>query len=339
MYGNINMSEENFKNSILFLRTGKLGDMIVATPLFSALRCEFSECKIAVACSPYNDIIIKNNSDIDLKRKTNFHSIIDVIKLISWIKKQRFGWVVDLTPGDSRTTTLICKFTKGKHTRTAGMHKKLYSRHFDLVTDYKDIHIIDRNIKLLEKIIGRTINTTTRPKIELSENENSKAVQFLQSIESKKHLIGVNLSAGAPARQWTNKTYQEFVKKLSNKFGNSCSILLFSVGEQRTWAESLQQNFDSVTSVSAFDFLTITAIMKHLSILFTPDTSLLHVASAFSIPVIAIYSEDKENFIRWRSYKIPSRDIIASSGNVNEITAETAFNKLTELIQTEGLLK
>jgi ADP-heptose:LPS heptosyltransferase len=333
------MSEENITKSILFLRPGKLGDMIVATPLFSVLRSEFPEYKIAVACSPYNEIIIKNNSDIDIKRKTNFHSVIDVIRLIRWIKNQRFGWIVDLTPGDSRTTTMISKFSRGKHIRTAGMHKNVYSSHFDIVTDDSDIHIIDRNIKLLEKVTGKTFCTSVRPKIVLSENENSKARQFLDTICLKNFLIGVNLSAGAPVRQWTYNTYQDLIKRLSNEFGDKCTILLFSVGEQRTWAEDLQQIFDSVKSVPAFDFLIITALIKHLSILFTPDTSLLHVASAFSIPVVATYSPDKENYIRWRSYKIPSRDIVAPLENVNEITAETAFVKLKDLVQTEGLLK
>ncbi|HEX2959619.1 MAG TPA: hypothetical protein VHO70_22475, partial [Chitinispirillaceae bacterium] len=61
----------------------------------------------------------------------------------------------------------------------------------------------------------------------------------------------------------------------------------------------------------------------------------LHLASAVKIPVVALYCTAGENLIRWRAYDVLNRELIASqSEDVNEISAEGAFEEIKNIIET-----
>ena len=52
--------------SVVCIRPGKLGDMIVATPLFSALKKQGGVERLAVLCSATNGVVIRHNPNIDV---------------------------------------------------------------------------------------------------------------------------------------------------------------------------------------------------------------------------------------------------------------------------------
>jgi ADP-heptose:LPS heptosyltransferase len=110
--------------SVACLRPGKLGDMIVATPLFSALKQQGGVTRLAVLCSPANEPVIRHNPHIDTVRPVNFHAVGDVIKTIGWLRRARFDALVDLTPGFSRTNFIISQFG-GRGAVLAGIEKEL----------------------------------------------------------------------------------------------------------------------------------------------------------------------------------------------------------------------
>ncbi len=317
---------------LLFLRPGKLGDMIVITPLFRAVKTAFPDSYIAIACSPYNEIVIRYNPFLDHIRVVNFHSFLHVIKLILWIRKQHFDWIIDCTPGESKTSTLISKLVRSKSSRTAGMHKGYVTGFFDRVTDNKDMHLIDRYKLLLEDVLNCRFSGSFHPDLFFADQHRARAEKLLECVADKSK-IGINLSAGAPERQWTRENYHEYLKLLSEKYENH-ALVLFSVGKQLKWAEEFAQEFKNAICLPETDLLTITALIKCMSVFFTPDTSLMHIASGFTIPTVGIYCVGGENFIRWKSYKCMSRELVAvKSMDVNEITPLEAFRATVDLLE------
>lgn len=317
---------------ILFLRPGRLGDMVVATPVFKALKKKFPDIFISVVASPYNEIIIRYNSYIDKIKKVNYHSVIEVIKMIFWIRKQRFEWVIDLTPGISRTSTLISRLVRSDHIRTAGMHKGKDSKYFDKVTDFQNLHIIERNMLLLENILNCSFNSESTPDIFYLPKHENDANFLFKRLNDKNILIGINCSAGKPCRQWSSENYRNLLNLLIAKYPEA-GIILFSVGKQSAWAKQFEKEMKNTIAVADQEILTVAAIINKMSLFFTPDTSLLHIASGFKIPIVGLYFVEGENFIRWRARGIMSRELIArKTEDVNEISPDAAIQAIDELI-------
>ena len=311
--------------SILFLRPGKLGDMIVATALFNALRKEFPEITIAVACSPYNHIIVSNSPDIDIIKPVQYHSLSGVLGLIRWIRKSEFDWVVDLTPGISRTSTLISIFSRSKKTFTAGLLKEQFASYFDLNVDPGRLHMIDIYRKLLQEVLQYQFKTDFRPCVYIPAECETLAQQFLST---PGQLIGINLSAGVGCRQWNRENYDRLLSMLRNEF--DCSdILLFAIGERKAWAEDFHNKYGIRVAPSG-GILTVAAMIKRLSLLFTPDTALVHFASAFNIPVITLFRAESVNIERWKGYGVFSKELV--SEDVNEISPETVLCAIKETV-------
>jgi ADP-heptose:LPS heptosyltransferase len=299
-------------NKLLFLRPGKLGDMIVATPLFKAIKRSNSDTYIAVACSPYNEIIIRNNPNLNCIRVVNYHSILAVLQLIFWIRKQKFDWVIDLTPGISRTSTMVSRLIKSPVIHTAGMHKGEHSRYFTKVTDFKDMHVIDRNKLLVENVLNCSFKSEFNPDIAVLQEHEKKADALLNSTYDKSIRIGINCSAGDKRRQWSESKYLELVKLINEKIPKA-SVVLFSVGVQDEWVLRIQKSQKRVVPIIGVDILTVAALIKRMSFFVTPDTSLLHIASGSKIPIIGLYCVSGENLIRWRTLYHQQQEIFGTT--------------------------
>lgn len=314
--------------SVLFLRPGKLGDMIVATSIFKALRSELPEIKIAVACSPYNEIIIRNNPFIDHIRTVQFHSLFEVVKLIRWIRKSHFDWVVDLTPGISRTSTLISIFSRSQKTFTAGLQKEKFSRFFDLNDPRDGVHIVELYKQYLHVVLRHRFCSEFRPGVYISAECKNRAEEFLG--DTGRFLIGVNCSAGMAYRQWSRRNFDRFLSLLVEEYAGS-EIILFSIGEQALWAEEFGKKY-RVRVAPQTDLFTIAAMIGKLSLFFTPDTSLVHIASSFNIPLVVLYVQENGNVERWKGLSAKTKELV--SGDVNEITPETALFAIKEVVHS-----
>lgn len=318
---------------IVFLRPGKLGDMLVATPLFHALKSELPHIHVSVICSKYNHIIIKNCPDIHNVKVVNFNSLSELASLLGWIKKNRVDMVIDLTPGISRTSTILSCFLRMAGIKTAGMHKSEFSRFFDVNIDPHGMHIIERNRVLLETVLQYQFkNLDFHPLIYSTERQASAAADFIQMVGKEKITIGVNLSAGRRERQWRYENYSNLAFLIHEHYSESVRVILFAHGEQKQWAEKISRETGFHVAPSS-DIQTIAEILRFCRFLFTPDTAFLHLASAVKIPVVALYCTAGENLIRWRTYGVETRELVACfAEDVNEIPVQRAFDEIKGML-------
>lgn len=329
-----NELEKPIRN-IAFLRPGRLGDLLVATPLFHALKSEKPEIAITVICSQYNSILIKHSTDVDTVKVVNFHSIRAMIGLYKWICRNQIDVTIDLTPGFSRTSTLLSYFLRMSNKRTAGMHKGEVARFFDINTEVYGLHIIERNRILLETVLQYQFKSTDfHPLLYSTDKHVSGAAEFTNQIGSNRLIIGINLSAGRKERQWEFDNYMKLASLIRQHYCESVEVILFAHGLQRQWAEEIGRSVGFLVAPST-DILTTAEILRSCKLLFTPDTAFLHLASAVRVPVVGIYHTAGENLIRWRAYGVLTRELVSCHAeDVNEISAESAFTEIKDMINT-----
>jgi heptosyltransferase III len=80
------------------------------------------------------------------------------------------------------------------------------------------------------------------------------------------------------------------------------------------------------------DILEVAAILERMQMLISPDTAMVHLASALKVPVVGLYY-NIEKEVLWRPFGVPYRTIVAPSGKIEDIVVEDVLR------QTNSLLK
>ena len=65
----------------------------------------------------------------------------------------------------------------------------------------------------------------------------------------------------------------------------------------------------------------------------TPDTSLVHIARSFKVPVIGLYSRFMKNFMLWRPYDQEVGSAVSGNDdNIHDITVDKVFENFKKLM-------
>ncbi len=324
---------------ILFLRPEKIGDMAISFPVFDGLKETFPHLEISILASPKNISLIKNDSRFSKIFLYTKNAIKDVDMIIS-IRKENYDAVVDMICDDSVTTLFLAHFcAQGKP--IIGIGKSKHAIYYDFNYDHRmgnTGHIIDNTLKLLEafRINPAEISCYAAPQLDDESKESaSRFMAGLKEKHSSSKIIGYNLSAGSPTRIWNQEKSIELIDQLLNSDSN-LQILLFTIPKERERAEKIKQNFDRRVSLipNNLNLINVSAIIKELDLLITPDTSLVHIARSFKVSVIGLYSRFMKNFLLWKPFGQEHGAVVSNSNdNIHDITANDVFKEYLKMTQ------
>ncbi|KUG24886.1 hypothetical protein ASZ90_005305 [hydrocarbon metagenome] len=104
------------------------------------------------------------------------------------------------------------------------------------------------------------------------------------------------------------------------------NILLFAAPTDIEKAKKIIDNEKLISAETTFDRMT--AVIKQLDFLFSPDTSVVHIASGFNIPVFGIYINYNTDNIVWYPYNTKHELVVTEKPTLNELAFDTVINKL-----------
>ena len=203
-------------------------------------------------------------------------------------------------------------------------------------------HSVENTLKLLEAfdIDRESVSPDASPQID--GPADSAAREYIGSLtngDQKVLKIGYNMSAGSPTRMWAEDKSIELLKRL-RAFNPGCRIILFTVPSERKRGMRLREQVGEGVQLvpDNLDLTQASAIINYLDILITPDTSLVHIARAFKVPVVGLYSKYMKNFLLWRPYGQKTGAVVSGcDGNIFDITVDQVYNTFVELFEQEKL--
>ncbi len=82
----------------------------------------------------------------------------------------------------------------------------------------------------------------------------------------------------------------------------------------------------------------MSAIISRLDLLVTPDTSLVHIARSFKVPVVGMYPQLQWNLERWRPYGQKGGVVISNDdGHIFDITPVQVLAEVTKILARQGV--
>jgi len=301
---------------ILFLRQdGKIGDYIVSSFIFREIKKFNSEIKIGVVCTTKDAYLFKQNPHIDQLYFVKKRSILDYIKSGLALAKEKYDVVIDPTLLIRNRDLLLLRLINAKN--YIGYKKQNYKL-FNFSINQNQLHF--------SKVYAEAIKLCGVENIDISydiPNHSDKKEDIVNFIEEN-HLancIAINFFGAASSRKFKEKNICLFIEKLQSE---NKKVLLLTYPEVTPLLKSISEKYSNAfvyeKTENIFDTIEL---LHHSSLVISPDTSIIHIASGLNKQIIAFYKlADKENFTHWNPNCKNKTHIINFVENVNEISPE-----------------
>ncbi len=319
------------KCRILFIRQDRIGDVLVSTPLFEALKKYYPNSVLDIVLSENNYFVLENDPRIQ-KRWVFKKNIGSVLRLIKLLRKEKYDFLIDLMDNPSATSTIFCLLINAKW--NIGIEKEnqfAYDINVPMLSR-KDTHIIDRISQLLRpfKINPDSENMAVRYFTSV-QSENQAGIFLQQNNLLTDFVTGINISAGNKTRFWGIENFRLLLNHLIQEYPNFKFLLLYQPSDRKNAEIISNSNKQIILSPVTGSFDHFAAFIKRLSFLITPDTAAVHLASAFNIKSVILYVQSNKELRIWEPRNTDCECIVTDVDDISTISVkqvEEAFKKL-----------
>ena len=275
--------------------------MILATPMFSTIKEKYPDSVIDVVCSPRNVEIIKNNPNIN-KKFIYKKKPLNILKLIISLRPKSYDFLIDPKPHYSTEGATFARIIRAEN--KIGFIKDRNSP-FNTkgVSDPSGKHFVNIYLESLA-FLGIELEKKQKfPQLYASE-DSRKYIDKIMSGENKKALI--NISAGNKKRMFGLNVWTDFLSEIEKKVDKEAEeakevkeawdFYISYAPEDSGFAQKLMSECPSLIDIQSRSLQDVIVAVKKCDVIITPDTALVHIASAFNRPIIAAFSGWEDNF-------------------------------------------
>lgn len=283
--GNNFLKDNNIK-SILFLRyDGKIGDMIVNSLMFREIKKVYPDIKIGVVARGAAIDIIRENPNVD-KIYEYYKDRKKIKDLALKIKEEKYDLLIDFSEMLRVNQMMLINLCGARI--NIGLDRKDWEL-FDLSIES------DKNFKWAEHITKRYLAYLIKlglkkENIDISYDiylKNEKKYEtFFNEIKENKKII-LNPYGASKHKSFNIETLENIITCLKDK---DIAIILVYFGDKYRELEALEKKYTNVYIPKNITNILDTALLiKESDYVITPDTSIVHIASAFNKKMITVY--------------------------------------------------
>jgi ADP-heptose:LPS heptosyltransferase len=303
---------------ILVVRHDWIGDMILSTGALRRIKEAHPAADVDVVASPSNAVVLDGLSFV---RRVFVHrqgDTRDLLRLRRDLRAVGYDAVLNgrvlrpkLTPDTA--LTMLASGAPRRIGVVGGGADFLYT---DPVVAPTGAHFVGHMAALTEPLGLDPEAGDWRPALAIRNAERAAAEQQWAEVAGTGRRLLVNISARTQARRWPDDRFVEALRRL-RAGAPGVRILVISPPDEY---ESARRIADAVGATAAKPLLReMFALVAAADVAFTPDTSIAHVASAFSTPVVVMFVPGWSGFV---PYRTPGRYLCATGATLDTLPVE-----------------
>jgi len=328
---------------VLFLRYERIGDMIMATSVIRNIAAALPSGKVDVLATPTTAPVLQGNpyvGNVLTLDRSSFRSYGEIMRRL---KRERYTVIVDgriNNPPVFTSTPLLMYAGRARFRVGARRDTRIYNVR---VPEWNRVDHYMEGSKQLAVPFG--VNPTAvdwQPEIFLSDEERAGAENRWSEARalvaaksgagsgSTRRLL-VNLSASEPKRRWPDGKFIATLQSARARFPN---VSIIVIGLPAEW-ESVSK---VATEVNALPVQTpqlrdAFALVGTSDMVFTPDTSISHAASAFRKPSLVLLKREHKPYAPWNT---PGEVIAWNEAEIHQLPHEKVRDALNRLLTSFG---
>ena len=329
--------------NILCIRADNMGDVIMSTPAFRALKESFG-CRLTLLTSKMGSLIAPFIKEIDetivfdlpWMKTNNFILSEECFTLVEKLKSFQFDAVIIFTVySQSPLPSALIAYLANISLRLAYCRENPYELLTDWIPDKEPYSFIQHQVKRdlnLVKAIGAVINDE-HLSICFNKNIFETAAKKLKAIgfrQNKKFIIA-HAGVSEIKREYPEAFWIDAINILQQQ--TELQILLTGTENEKPLIQRIQRAtgenvFNAAGILNIEEFI---AAISHSELIISVNTATVHIAAALNKPVIVLYALTNPQHTPWLTknivlpFSVPEK--LKSKNEVIEFVNQSYFNK------------
>ena len=330
---------------VLFIRYERIGDMIMATSLIRNIAESLPGGKIDVLATPTTAPVLEGNPYVSNVLMLERKSMRSYMQLMKRLRRERYTVMVDgrINNPPIFTSTPLLMYAGQARFRVGARGDRKPRIYNVSVPEWDRVnHYIEGSKQLAVPFGVNPDSVDWQPEIFLSPEERSRAEEKWNQARSlvAKESVGpqgitkgllVNLSASEPKRRWPDG---KFIATLRAARDRAPDIPIIVMGLPAEW-ESVQKVANAIRAlpVETPQLRDAFALVGTADLVFTPDTSISHAASAFRKPSLVLLKREHKPYAPWNT---PGEIIAWNEAEIHQMPHERVAKALNKLLADFG---
>jgi lipopolysaccharide heptosyltransferase II len=288
---------------ILIVRTDRIGDVILSTPVIRNLRHFYPNAHIAFMCRPYAKDIVEDNPYLDeviiFDKDNKDKSLWASLKFAAYLRRKKFDLAIILHPTDR---VHWVTFFAGIPQRIGWNKKKgwLLTKAISHNKQEGLKHELEYTLDILRAMDLPIIDKATYFPIKEGSERKIETLLAGKSVDKGEGFIVVHPSASCPSKRWPQEYFSHLVKLLKEKTG--LKIIVITAKNEKTFAEKIIKENEVTDLRGDLTVSEIGSLLKRAKLFISNDSGPVHIAAALATPVISIFGRNDPGLSpkRWR---------------------------------------
>jgi heptosyltransferase-2 len=276
-------------DKIAVIQTAFPGDVILATPVFEALKNRNSDCRLTAVVRPESYPLISNNPFVDEKitfdkngKDCGLRGLLKISRLI-----RDLDWAIII---QRYFRSALLAYLAGAKKRTGFDISGFRFLYNDVVPYDRKKHEVHRCLDLA----GESDHEKYRPRIFINDESRATADMLLSDRKVK-----IDFAVAAPGSVWATKRYAHYLQliDLIKEILHLDIVLLGGEGDIELAGHiENSSGHKPINLVGKTDLLVSAEIISRARIVFANDSAPAHMAAAVDTPVVAIFGPTVPEF-------------------------------------------
>ncbi len=316
---------------ILILRVDRIGDVLISQPFLRALHCGLPDASVSVLLGKRNasmrDFVLRHAQRVFVYRK----SVVEILKLLIVLRRERFDVVVDMQDNPSRTSALLMKWCGARFKLGFDKSNREQYTHLVPLADRTQVPMVELMASLLAAF-GVSVNSSDLF-LECPGVENTTLAQKEQASNTAFESVDffLHLSAGKESMRWPKQRWVQLIQLLQHALP-ACRILLGSDAGDAELRHVIASETSAQELSNQADIAAYARQLRCARIMISPDTSVVHIAASLKIPSVVLYAKPHSDRAPWYPYQCDYRACISKDAEgIHGIEAQEVSTKAVAL--------
>ena len=313
---------------VLYLRYDRIGDMIMATPLIRAIARSHPTIQLDVLASPSNAVVLTGNPHVrrvmifDRKRLSSF------VRTARMLRRERYDAVIDgMVLQPSLTMLMLMLATGARYRIGIGGRANDFIYTLPVPPAASDAHQILQSAATAAPFGVNVERTDWRPELFVDAEERARAEEAWRINGDGEPRILVNIAAGEARRRWPADRVVAAIRA-AREVAARGTVLVMAPPAELEEAERIARDAGARAIVPGLR--DAFALVATADVIFTPDTSIAHAASAFNKPAVVMLIGGSAIF---EPYETPGQFVYSPGPTLESLDARPVIDALRSVVQ------